>query len=306
VCSYSWRVPLTTSGELRIATSWDLLGGLGATEDPVVTYNWTARGLMPQLLPWLAILALLALKPNHGWSAWWIWLPLACLAAGWHYMQLGLQSPRFDLPNDVLNVLIDVPSALAFGVAALWLLGPYVGRSQRFRAFLRMLLVLAVFGVFSFAVTAGWDEEAAARITALPGVYLVTAGWAEGAAQVMMMALLALVITAAMVLSGFACRSRYLPWLCLWLFGSLLVVVFAVGALVYVLVLITSGGRIAWSGFFVPVLVAATVNFATLLPFLILSSASPFFRERLKALLHVKPEVPPPLNMPLPDAQLKT
>jgi len=301
VCSYSWRVPLTTSGELRIATSWDLLGGLGATEGPPITYNWTARGLMPQLLPWLAILALLALKPNHGWSAWWIWLPLACLAAGWHCLQLGLHG----LPNDVLNVLIDVPRALAFGVAALWLLAPYVGRRQRFRAFLRMLLVVAVFGVFSFAVTAGWDEEAAARIAALPGVYLVTAGWAEGAAQVMVLALLALVITAAMVLSGFACRSRYLPWRCLWLFGSLLVVVFAVGALVYVLVLITSGGRITWVEFFVPVLAVATIIFATLLPFLILSSASPFFRERLKALLHVKPEAAPAIA-PLPDAQLKT
>jgi len=74
----------------------------------------------------------------------------------------------------------------------------------------------------------------------------------------------------------------------------------------FLIALIVSGGRIAWSEFFVPVLAVATVNFATLLPFLILSSASPFFRERLKALLHVKPEVPPPLNMPLPDAQLKT
>jgi hypothetical protein len=38
---------------------------------------------------------------------------------------------------------------------------------------------------------------------------------------------------------------------------------------------------------------------------LILSSASPFYRERLKALLHVKPETPP-LIAPLPDASLKT
>ena len=66
-----------------------------------------------------------------------------------------------------------------------------------------------------------------------------------------------------------------------------------------------SGGRIAWSEFFVPVLAVAAVNFATLLPFLILSSASPFFRERLKALLHVKPEAPPAIA-PLPDASVKT
>jgi hypothetical protein len=38
------------------------------------------------------------------------------------------------------------------------------------------------------------------------------------------------------------------------------------------------------------------VSFATLLPFLILSSFSPFFRERLKTLLHLKPETPPAIH----------
>ena len=37
-------------------------------------------------------------------------------------------------------------------------------------------------------------------------------------------------------------------------------------------------------------LLMVAVTFATLLPFLILALVSPFFRERLKALLHVKPE----------------
>ncbi len=50
---------------------------------------------MPPLLPWLAILALLALKSNRGWSAWWIWLPLAGLAAGWHYLELGIEGSQF-------------------------------------------------------------------------------------------------------------------------------------------------------------------------------------------------------------------
>ena len=42
--------------------------------------------------------------------------------------------------------------------------------------------------------------------------------------------------------------------------------------------------------------VLVAVTFATLLPYLILSSVSPFFRERLKALLHVKPEAPPAMG----------
>ena len=60
--------------------------------------------------------------------------------------------------------------------------------------------------------------------------------------------------------------------------------------------------RIAWPGGtefapFIPVgLFMAMVTFAILLPFLVLSSACPFFRERLKALLHLKPEGPPAIE----------
>jgi hypothetical protein len=60
--------------------------------------------------------------------------------------------------------------------------------------------------------------------------------------------------------------------------------------------------RIAWSGStefapFIPGgLFMAVVTFAILLPFLVLSSASPFFRERLKVLLHLKPEAPPAIE----------
>jgi hypothetical protein len=251
---------------------------------------------MPQLLPWLAILALLALKPNRGLSTWWIWLPLACLAAGWHYVQLGLQSPRSGLPNDVLNVLIDVPRALAFGVAALWLLAPYVGHSLRFRVFLHMLLVLGIFGAFSFAVTAGWDKGAAARIAALPGSnFAVSSGWAEGTAQVMMLALLALVITAAMVFCGLACRERHRPFqLCLWLFLSLLAVWLVVLTLLYVLCLIASPGSMDYSSLLGIGLLMLALTFATLLPFLVLSWVNALFGERLKTLFHLEPQKPTP------------
>jgi hypothetical protein len=77
---------------------------------------------------------------------------------------------------------------------------------------------------------------------------------------------------------------------------SLLAVWVGMSALLYVF------GRIAWPGGmeftpFIPVgLFMAMVTFAILLPFLILSSVSPFFRERLKALLHLKPEAPPAIE----------
>ena len=56
---------------------------------------------------------------------------------------------------------------------------------------------------------------------------------------------------------------------------------------------ITSGGQIPWSEFFIPILSVAAGNFLLLLPFLILSSANAFFRERLKALLPVSPPADP-------------
>ena len=96
-----------------------------------------------------------------------------------------------------------------------------------------------------------------------------------------------------MVLCGLACRGRHRPFgLCLWLFLSLLAVWVAASALVYGLCRIASPGSVDYAPFLGIGLLMVAVTFATLLPFLILSSVSPFFRERLKALLHVKPDAP--------------
>jgi hypothetical protein len=62
----------------------------------------------------------------------------------------------------------------------------------------------------------------------------------------------------------------------------------------------SSGSGLPWNEFFVPILGVAGANFALLLPFLILSSASPYYRERLKWLLHVPPPAPPALPIPVP------
>ena len=55
---------------------------------------------------------------------------------------------------------------------------------------------------------------------------------------------------------------------------------------------IASPGGLEYAAFLAIGLLMVAVTFATLLPFLILSAASPLFRERLKALLQVGPEVP--------------
>jgi hypothetical protein len=287
------------AGNLQIAASWGL-GGLGATEGPPVTCNWTTAGLVPQLLPWLAILVLLALKPNLGWSAWWIWLPLAGLVAGWHCLELALQSSDTGSLQGMLVVFLNVPVALAFGVAALWLLAPCLGRGHRFRTFLGILAVLVVFIVFSFAARAGWGlgvEPIASLLDPRHCAATAHAG-VMGLPFLVPLTMPAPGLAAALVLCGLACRGRYRPFgLYLWLFLSLLVVWVGVPVLLQVLCRVASPGSVEYALFIGSGPLMVAVTYATLLPFLILSSASPFFRERLKALLQVKPEERPAMGV---------
>ena len=126
---------------------------------------------------------------------------------------------------------------------------------------------------------------------------------------VIVLAMGVVVTAVALGLCGLICRGRYRPlalylWLLLLLAGRL-----AAGRHADLCcVTIAQSEMVEFGEFFLPVLVAAAVHFAVLLPFLILSSACPFYRERLKALLHAKPEQPPvpPLVPPLlPEASLR-
>ena len=241
------------------------------------------------------MLALLALKPNRGWSAWWIWLPLTCLAGGCHCLKLASQGTSNALVEGALGLFLEVPVALALGLAALWLLAPYVDCRHRFRAFLGIVTVLVVFTVFSFLASVGWG------LGAEPIASLLDPRHCAATANVGVMGLPFVVplvlpipgLAAAIVLCGLACQGRYRPFgLYPRFFVSLLAVWVGMSVLLYVF------GRTAWLGGtefapFIPVgLFMAVASFAILLPFLILSSFSPLFRERLKALLHLKPEAP--------------
>ena len=192
-------------------------------------------------------------------------------------------------------MLLQVPVALGFGLAALWLLAPYLGRSHRFRTFLGILAVLVVSVVFSFAATVGWG------LGLEPIASLLDPRHCAATANVGVMALPFLVplvlpapgLAAAMVLCGLACGGAIVRsgsacgFSCpCWQSGL------RCRRCSMVLWRIASPGSVGYAPFLGIGLLMVAVTFATLLPFLILSSASPFFRERLKALLHVKPEAP--------------
>jgi len=272
-------VPLRAAGKLSIVASSDL-GALGSKEGSPVIYDWVLPSLAPLLLPWLVTLGLLALKPNRCAAAWWIWLPLGCLIA--------FTLAPLDIMPSATDILLDGIGALAAGLGAVWLLSDYLRRSHRFMTFLCILLALAGFSALAFVS----QQSGSFTIETLQAGIVLAVG--------------VLVSSAALSLAGLICRGRCRRvGLYGWLLILLVVIWLGITAPFFVFALMSSGGMIGWNVFFVFVLTVAVVHFATLLPFLILSSASPFYRERLKALLHVKPETPP-LIAPLPDAGLKT
>ena len=235
---------------------------------------------MPLLLPWLAILVLLVLKTNRCAQAWWIWLPLGCLVL------LGsmMQSSSDLLPSPILGLFLEVVIALAFGLAAVWLLSAYLGRKHRFLTFLGLLFALAGFSVLSFVVRQGSDVLE--RETLQSGFLLAAC---------------VVVISVAVSLAGLLCRRRYRPVrFSLWLIASLLVVWLMIVTPFFVVALVANGGGIPVMALVASVLTMAGINLVLLVPFLILSFTSPFFRERLKCLLHMEGGIPPQLSPPLP------
>jgi hypothetical protein len=255
---------------LKIVASSDL-GPLGSREGVPIMYHWVMPSLAPMLLPWLLVLGLLALKTNRTAAAWLIWLPLGCVMA-------FVFAPSL-LPSGA-DFFLDIIAALAIGYAATWLLAHQLRRQHGFLTFLCTLLALAVSCLLAFAFR---EVGNGLSFETLPITMVLAFG--------------ALVTSIALSLDGLICRHRYRPaGLYLWLFLMLLGLWLLVAAPFFLMALIMSGTGQDWSDFFIPVLAVAMFHFATLLPFLILSSACPFYRERLKALLHVKTEITPTLN----------
>ena len=250
------------------------LGGLGAKEGQPTTYDWRMATPVPALLPWLGVLLLLGLKPNRVPQAWWIWAPLGLLGAGAWLLQSGLA----ELPSNSFGELVEIPLALVFGLAAVWLLAPVVRRGHRFLTFLLVLVTLSGFSVATFAVKQGPDLASGEAM----GLGIATA-------------VIAAVLSVALCLAGWLCRHRPGPLrFCAWLLAALLGVGLLVIAPIFVITGILNPGNVPmWVPFAVWGM-GVGLCLATLLPLLVLSVANAFFRERLKQLVHLdSPALPP-------------
>jgi hypothetical protein len=265
------------AGELRIVPSADL-GGLGAKEGLPLAYNWTRPSLLPPLLPWLGVLLLLAFKPNRNPQAWWVFVPLAVVGGVAWALQAGLEA----LPYSPLGEMVEVPLALVFGFAAVWLLTPALRRTHWLLTCLMLLFALAGLSAGAFLL------KQSGELGNVETIGLATAAAVGAAAMVV-----------ALTLAGLLCRHRYDPVrLCLWLLTALLGVWGAGIAVFFVCLKIFNSSYVPFWVPFVIVAMAVGISFATLLPFLPLVFANGFFRERLQQLLHLESPLltPPPLG----------
>ena len=252
-------------------------------QGPPVGFSWTMPNILPLLLPWVAVLALLALPSNRNPRAWWIWVPLV----GLELLCARLQSGAETLNDGGYSYAVQAVCAAAFGLAAIWLLGSALARRCRALAIVFLTLAFATASLLGFVVSSAFEQVWDLRQWVAAAVLYLELFWVVGG----------LAFAGALNLTGWMCRSRFtrlrvalrLPfWLCLlWLFAG--------GVLGFVL-RFGSGGDSEWAGFLMAALAFALVSYVTILPFLILSFTSSFYSERLKSLLRLPATeaAPPP------------
>jgi hypothetical protein len=175
-------------------------------------------------------------------------------------------------------LLADSESSLAqavgcflVGLAAMWLLMPFLESRYRIVAFFKALVVLAGFSLLAF----------------VPTLLADTRGWIDLRPYLAaLLALASLAATLALTFSGFSVRRRFgrirfLVSLAVWTVLAWLVIAapFAVFNLL--------GGRPEWGEFVIAVLVISGILLALLLPLLLLSFFQSFYRARFAAWLNL-------------------
>jgi hypothetical protein len=256
---------------LRVTTKADL-GGLGASAGPAVAYVLMPGGLEAAWLPWGLLLVMMLAPFNRRGQAWFIFLPLLGIQLLCAAAKMVAEGPM-DAMVGMYGLMV---RGLAFGLAALWLLAPWVAAGRWWRAFAGTFFVLAVSGAVVFlgernAMEQWLPEEITGQL-------------------ILALAVLGLVTAVGFRLCGRMCRAPFrVGRASLWMFLSLLVswaggmvaFVFAVGPF------ISGFCGPDWDELMIGVAGITTLSYAVLLPFLVLSAWKELLRERLWMLLGV-------------------
>lgn len=248
--------------------------------------------LAPLLLPWLVVLVLLALPSNRNARAWWIWAPLV----GVVLLGAGLEAAAGDADNEQLGFSVQAACAAAFGLAAVWLLGAGLARRGRAVSFVLMPLAFTAVSLLAFVVSPVWEQLWDLRRYAPLILLYMLLFWLTGG----------LVFAGGLNLTGWMCRKRFTcPRVLFRLPFWLWVMWIAAGALLGCGMKFGFHDHFEWMGLLMGTLVLALVSFGMILPYLILSFASSFYRQRLKDLLRLPTaDASPPAPTPSPAAEL--
>lgn len=292
MCACSWRVPFTAgAGPLSIVASQDL-GDLGPDASAPAIIHWRWYHHFPSLGLGVLLVALLFLpKFNRCAQAWLILLPVLAVSLAWS-MVARLLFLSVEVAESFGGVLV----ALAASWAAVWLLAPWIARRRIVTGLvLAMVVMLAGGGVYFFSV---YDLGSADEMM-FPGVtHLVGA----------------LALLSATGLSAFNCRRKYQPrrymaWLLLWTMAAATVLVvlnvllWLLGPMIFATIFDGSG---AWEmlAMLVMALVFTCIAGGLLgvaiylvnLPFLLLATRNPFYRDRFHDVLRLASDVDGPAN----------
>ena len=271
------------NGELSIV-AYQELGEMGNAQGTATVIHWRWYYHVPTLALWVLILLLLVLvRGNHKFQAWLILLPPLAVAVVWRMIARLLS-----LPPDMAEPVGDALVSLAAAWAIVWLTGHwFAGRSRTAAYFSALGVMLVVGGLCHFCANGiGTGEDVA--------IWLMLYGTG------------AFVLSLATTLSGLCCRGEYRPgrfmaWLLLWTFLASLVSLPLFAAIASVFMV----DEIAEPAFVIVAMLLSCVIIGPILggtvyvlnlPFMLLATRSPFFRERFRQFFQMTQEpfaVPP-------------
>jgi hypothetical protein len=258
---------------LKIVPSCDL-GALGPGEGEPILYpwHWYYSAVSSSLWAVLA-LAMVAPKANRRRGVLAILVPVLLVYFAWLILALALRPSLSDQEESDLVVL-----SLAVGMSVLWLLGHWLAQRGWFVSFL-LALVLAVGVVFIGMLSFGGGDATAFYMGLVLSIFM-------------------LVIVLAHALAGRICQRRYGPVRFILSLAVAMVVLSAIGMLLFFSALcMTFGGwppdpfsifvRVAGVG-----LILGGCIFLISLPFVLVGLRSSLFRPRLFACLRLGPSLP--------------
>ena len=251
------------------------LGGLGAREGTPAIHTWEPPPPEPprtpvaisisvsSVLSLLILLPLFLLRPNRCSGAWWIWLPVMISAVAGITITCLTTDSELSLAQTVVSFIV--------GLAALWLLMPFVGSRYRIVAFFKALPVLAGSSLLTFVPTLLADRS----------------GWLDLRPYLAaLLAIASLAVTLALTFCGLSVRRRFgrvrfLLWLAVWT-----ALAWTAIATPFVIISLLKS-QIDWGEPGLTILVISGLTLALLLPLVLLSFFQPFYRARLLGWLNL-------------------